>query len=387
MIAARHTVLALLCLAAFALGACAELTPRPSPGAGASEGPTGERRWSDGRLPRYAGPPAQAGEQAPLKVGLLLPLSGPYAAYGENLKAAAEMAVDDASGRSLELIAGDTAGDGEGAVDAAQAALAVGAAALIGPVTPARSEAVAAAAAEAKAPAFFLHADRRAIGPGVYVMGFAPEAGATRIVDFARRKGVTDLAVLAPDDAFGRAALRGAEAAAAARRMRIVHAERLAADAAPADALARVIAAAGPDGAVFLPFPATRLAELGIDGGAPGPMLLGLEAGAGFNGGYFVGVDPAASAAFRRRYAARFGQPPARGAAIVYDVTALLAAAAEDVSGQAIGVGHVATPEGYRGAAGPFRLTVDGGVRRGLAVLRIGANGPKVIEPAAPLAR
>ncbi|KQO60559.1 MULTISPECIES: branched-chain amino acid ABC transporter substrate-binding protein [unclassified Methylobacterium] len=66
-----------------------------------------------------SGAVAQSAAQAPIRIGLSLPLTGPDAAFGQGLRAGAEQAVADlnratgASGRKLALVVADDAGDGK----------------------------------------------------------------------------------------------------------------------------------------------------------------------------------------------------------------------------------------------------------------------------------
>lgn len=394
----RQIAVSVLAAALLALGGCVDgLTANPVPD-GAGDKRIEDRRWSKSRLPRYGREARATAASTPLKLGLLAPLTGPYAAYGRNLVDAALLAAEENDlERPVELLPHDTAGTAAGAARAVADALGEGVAALIGPVVPDAAPDVVAAAVAARAPLLMLHADRRWLEPGVYAVGHAPEAGATRVVDYAYRRNVRSLAALAPDAAYGLAALRGMQAAAAARSMRIAHVETLAPDAPAAAigaAVGRALKAAGPDGALFLPYPpealgpfADALAALGAD---RRPLLLGLEtwqsaslaALPGFENAVYAGVDPATTAGFRRRYAARFDTPPARGVELAYDVTAMLAHAGRTIGGQALGPHHLVTPEGYRGLAGPFRLTRDGVVARAYAIVGVRDGRLETLEPA-----
>ena len=66
-----------------------------------------------------SGAGAQNAAQAPIRIGLSLPLTGPDAAFGQGLRAGAEQAVADlnratgAPGRKLALVVADDAGDGK----------------------------------------------------------------------------------------------------------------------------------------------------------------------------------------------------------------------------------------------------------------------------------
>ena len=365
--------------------------------AGCAEQPTLERtvdldagrRWTGGQVPRYGGETAPAAA-TPLRLGLLTPLTGRFGPYGRNLANAAMLALFDIDRPpGLELRPQDTGGTARGGANAAVAALADGAVALIGPATAPGARAAATVANSYRAPIMALTADRSIAAPGVYPSKRAPEAGAARIVDYAYRQGVRRLVAVAPDNASGRGAVRGMQGAALARRMDILGVAQLPPDAASAakqSALQQAIAAAGPDGAVFLPYPARELTSL-LAAVAPNdpPFLLGLEDwdGArladtpGFARAVFAGVDPIPAARFRRRFDAAFGEPPVRDAALVYDLTAMF--------GQIAAEGGPVDPargSGYQGVEGPFRPTRDGIVLRGYAVIGLRDGRPAVLEPA-----
>src|SRR3546814_2918644 len=78
----------------------------------------------------------------PVKVGLLLPLSGSRADVGQALLNAAQLALFDLGGERFTLVVRDTKGTPEGAAAAAEAALAEQAVLLLGPLFATSAEAV-----------------------------------------------------------------------------------------------------------------------------------------------------------------------------------------------------------------------------------------------------
>lgn len=368
--------------AALLVGCAARPTLERAPNLGAG------LRWTGGQVPRYGGDAAPAAA-TPLGVGLLAPLTGRFARYGRNLTNAALLALFDTNRPpGLELRPHDTGGTARGGANAAVAAIADGAAALIGPVTAAGARGAADVANSYRAPIMALTADRSIAAPGVYPSKRAPEAGAARIVDYAYRQGVRRLAAIAPDTGVGRGAVRGMQGAALARRMEVVGMAVLPPDASAAakqSAFRQAVAEVGADGAVFLPYGPRDLApfDAAISAAAP-PLLLGLEDwdGArlaetpGFARAVFAGVDPIPAAQFRRRFAATFGEAPVRDAALVYDLTAMF--------GQIAAEGGPVDPArgpGFEGVEGPFRPTRDGIVLRGYAVIGLRDGRPAVLEP------
>lgn len=359
-------------------------------------------RWTEARVPRYAGQSTAQAATAPnaaaLRVGLLLPLTGPDQALGAGLLNAATLAVfESGSTRAVELAPRDTGGTAEGAGAAAIAALAAGAEALLGPVDAEVAAYPVDAATAAATPTLLLSADRTLAAPGVFAAGIAPEAGATRVLDFAYRQGVRRVALLAPPTARGQAAARGLEGAAFARQMEIARAEFISADA-PAAAIETAVRDAmrslGPGGALFLPYPASQTAPfaaaLEAVEIADRPLLMGLAdwgdpsiaAHTAFEGAVFAGPDPAPIVAFSRRYTASFGSAPPPGAALVYDMTAMLAAAGAGAAGRGFGTFDLTAGPGFVGVEGPFRVGRDGVVERRLAIVGVRNGRFQVLEPA-----
>ena len=94
-------------------------------------------------------PGAVAETQAPVRIGLSAPLTGPDAAFGQGLRLGAEQAVAEinraggASGRKLALVVGDDAGDGRQGVALARRFAAEGISLVVGPLSSAVTALVA----------------------------------------------------------------------------------------------------------------------------------------------------------------------------------------------------------------------------------------------------
>ena len=143
----------------------------------------------------------------PAKVGLLVPLSGPGAALGEDLLDAAQLALFDVGRTDLELLPRDTGDQPQKAEAAARSALDAGAELLIGPLYGRSALAVAPVAAARGVNVIAFSNDASVARPGLYVLGFRPEEQIERIVRYAAAQGRTRFAALAPEDAYGARAL------------------------------------------------------------------------------------------------------------------------------------------------------------------------------------
>lgn len=138
-----------------------------------------------------------------VRVGMLLPLSGPRSQTGQALLQAAQMALFDFADPRLVLVPRDTRGTAAGASQAAQEALSAGAELILGPVF---ADEVAAAANITRAAGRNMIAfstDRRVAGNGVFLLSFLPEQEVVRMMSYARSRGLTRIAALVPRTAYG----------------------------------------------------------------------------------------------------------------------------------------------------------------------------------------
>jgi ABC-type branched-subunit amino acid transport system substrate-binding protein len=441
----RHAFfcLAWLLLAPLLLSACAQqrVAPEPSPGPAPSRTVEPARAPVSAEPiqpePGATAPPAPAepaanlvppGVAEPVLVALLLPLSGPHASLGQSLLDAASLAMAELAGPNLVLLPRDTGGTGDGARRAAEAALQQGARLILGPVF---RDAVQGAAEPARArgvPVVAFSTDRSVAGNGVYLLGFTPGQQVERVVKFAADKGMRRFAVLAPSSPYGYAVVQelqatigtyglqlasvqfygadgeGAEAAVKAigeyeaRRVRLKRRRAELAGIGDAEARRALRRLANADTYGELPFDALLLPEGGqvLRQVAPllpyydidGVRLLGtglwddptLAREPSLAGGWYAAPSPAVAGDFQRRYKTAYGVEPPRIASLAYDATALAVVLAQ--SGNRFDVSILNAASGFAGSDGIFRFRPDGVAERGLAVLEIGRDGVKVVDPA-----
>jgi len=155
------------------------------------------------------GPPGQAAAPAtgPLKVGLLLPLSGNGATVGTEMLNAAQMALFDLGEDRFQLLPRDTKGSPAEAAGAARGLIAGGARLLLGPLFSAEVTAVKPVAQGAGVSVLAFSNDWTRAGDGTFIVGLVPADQVARIVGFAQLRGLARLAVLAPRDPYGEAVL------------------------------------------------------------------------------------------------------------------------------------------------------------------------------------
>ena len=136
----------------------------------------------------------------PKLIAVLLPLTGRFSAIGSELKTAVQLA--PASGTSWLFL--DTRGEPEGAVAAVEAAVAKGAAAILGPVGEREAIAAARAAALRGVPiAMLAPADGADPASGVFRMVDSPGDEGRAVAQLAVDESFPTVAVFAPRDDVG----------------------------------------------------------------------------------------------------------------------------------------------------------------------------------------
>jgi ABC-type branched-subunit amino acid transport system substrate-binding protein len=146
-------------------------------------------------------------EQAPVDatlIAVLLPMSGPYAAIGEELWAGMALALDEKSATRITVF--DTLGTEEGARRAVQAARDAGALLALGPAGRNESRAAARAAAAVELPIALLAPEAEATDAeaGVFRLALSPSFEAEQAAIVAVELGYRLLAIMTPRDALGR---------------------------------------------------------------------------------------------------------------------------------------------------------------------------------------
>lgn len=342
---------------------------------------------------RSMAPPPQAPNAQPRRIALLLPLSGPQAAVGESLMKASMLAVQELTPPTVEISVHDTA---KGAAAAFAAAKAAGAQAVIGPLFSADVQAIRADAAASNIPVLALTNDTNLAGQNTYVMGFWPGAQISRVLTHAQRRGLRNIAVLLPDDAYGRTVEASLTVLTApARLATVVRYAPASTDYTPV--VSQLAQARGQYDALLIPAGGTQLIGLlqalgqqdllKATNGRP-VQLLGsglwdepeLQKRPELNGAWYAAPDPTARINFNGRYQRAFGDQPVRIASLAYDATALisvLAARNWPYTAQALTQG-----QGFDGVDGLFRLQTNGLVDRGLAILQFSPTGLQTIEAA-----
>ena len=144
--------------------------------------------------------PAKPDDQ--LRIGLILPFSGPYAALGRDIARGAELALFQLQDKKIEIFYFDTKG-GSHAAEAAREAVAAKVDILIGPLfTNSVMEARTILNASA-VPVISLSNNIQAAAPGHWVLGYLPEQQIDHLLGHVISQNKGKIAILAAEDPFG----------------------------------------------------------------------------------------------------------------------------------------------------------------------------------------
>jgi branched-chain amino acid transport system substrate-binding protein len=199
------------------------------------------------RVPPPEPPAQQAQPERPkeIKVGLMLPLSGPAAALGQDMLQSAQMALFDVGPNDVVLLPRDDGGTAEGARRAATELVRENVEVIIGPLYSQAVQATSPIAQQAGIPVLAFSNVASVATTDTYLLGFRPEEQVARVVQFAIQnverqpdvieryvpgaeggaagaapgsqstdfgpivnRGPVRIAALAPDDAYGATALQ-----------------------------------------------------------------------------------------------------------------------------------------------------------------------------------
>lgn len=369
-------MLAVLLALALALAACA---PKGKPGSAAKP------------------PDRVADNSGRVRVALLLPLSGRYAAIGKSMENAAHMAVMEAGSRKLTVLSFDTAGTATGASAAARKAIAAGARLIVGPLFRDAVAAVKRRAASARINVLAFSNSESVAGGNVFLLSFLLRQQVDRIVRHAAANGFSEIGVLAPASSTGERIVMYAEAAALRHGAEIRRTAFYPRKRAAMRKRIEAFAEEPPYRAVLIHAGGNRLRTVaGLlalnDVLPPDYQYLGisnwndpgLRSENILRGGWFAAPEPEISARFAGRYEGVFKAKPDRFASMAYDAVALAAALAERALPKRNPFTRRALtdPNGFLGADGVFRFRENGLIERGLAVLEVRRNGFRVVEPA-----
>lgn len=375
-------------------------------------------------------------EAEPVKVALLLPLTGEASPTGQLLLKAAQLSFFDHAPEEFELLIRDTEGSHLKAHSVAQEVISEGAELIIGPLFRNSVASLRDIARDNGVAVLAFSNDQSIAAEGVYTLSTSPEEEIQALLSFARQRGLKRFAFLVPDNGYGERLLTAARQAlyelggllvrsesyqpglgdqrAAAQaiadyaernqayKKRVLELEQQETKAAeeeleklkgrdtldPPDYEAIFVAAGGKDLLTLAPL----LNYYDVDPAEVqymGPSLWddpSLAREPTLINSWFAGQSQQNWPDFARRYQGIYGQVPDPLAALAYDAVALAAIIARnaEVSSTAVDYSssNLSNPSGFMGLSGFFRLNSNGKTDHALAIKTLRKNSVEVIDPA-----
>lgn len=366
-------------------------------------------------------------------VAMLLPLSGKASTYGQGLKNAAMMAIEDAGNSRLTVRFYDTQSSPEGADSAVRQAINEGNVLILGPLMSAEVSAAERIASSYNIPLISFSTSPEVLKHGVYTLGLLGSEQSERIIAYAASQNRRKIALLIPDTSAGINLAKAALKSAAANNGEIVKIafyppetldfgeivktmtdyETRSAEVNKIKSKLTVLAEAGDASAarelkqlkttytagevdfdaVLIPETGSRLKSAAAmfgyyDVSYPDVLFLGTTVWENTNLSkettLYHGVYPEMSRVhndyFNKKYQDYFGEAPNQLYSFAYDGIALASALSRKNSDN---LNELITAEdGYIGINGAFRIMTDGTNRHALNIMEVTADGPKVLNKA-----
>ncbi len=342
-----------------------------------------------------APPPVTAGlpdDQKHHRIALLVPLSGKNAGIGQSLANATTMALLDTKADNIRMTSYDTA---KGATVAAQNAIRDGNKLIIGPLLSDNVVATADIARPAGVPILSFSNDSGVAGNNVFILGHIPSQSITRVVNYAKSRGMTRFAALVPNGVYGQRA-----SSTLLRQVKdiggtVVSIQTFNRDSQSIEAATKKLAQNGDFEAVLLADNgdmAIKAAPYIRENASGTAKILGTDlwntssnlAGApSIRGAWFASVSDSLYKQYADRYRARYGEAPFRLSSLGYDSVLLTVKVARNWKvGSPFPINQLTDKGGFIGLDGVFRFKADGISERALEVQEIRNGSFATIDPA-----
>lgn len=357
----------------------------------------GQPTQSTQQLPTAAGRTLGTG---PVRVALLLPLTGDVATVGASMANAAELAVDFVQSQSsqqlnITVVVKDTGGNAQIAAQKASEAITEGASLILGPLKAESVQAAGGVARSAGIPMIGFSNNSGAASAGVYLLNVLPEVEAKRTLSYAQTQGKQAVAAIVPATSYGQIQEGAFRQAAAELGMTVRAVYQYSNETEARNAVAQItpFLQQGAIDTLFLPDRATApsigvlLEQAGID--KSNLMIVGSLDWAGdtiipqtsyLAGAIYPAVDETGLAALRPQYQARYGSEPHPFSTLAYTAVLLANTSSLSMSLPRYDRTQLTRPSGFGGRDGLFRFLADGRSQYSLAIKQITIGGAQQID-------
>lgn len=349
-------------------------------------------------------PSGQTFGRGPVRVALLLPLSGDasLAGVGTSMANAARLAIQAVENNpsipeNITILLKDTGTTTAGATQAATQALQEGARLILGPLRADQVTATGAVARAAGVPVVGFSNNTGAAGPGVYLLNVLPETEVRRSMGYTQRQGRRAFAAIVPTTDFGRIQQGAFRQAGADLGLNIRAVYEFSSEAEARTAVQQVapLLLGGSIDALFLPDRATApsfgllLEEARVPQGS-----VQIVGSADWNGDqaiastpYLAGaiypaVDDAGYQALLPEYRRQFNDTPHALATIGYTAATLANTSSLATSVPPYDRARLTAANGFSGRDGTFRFHADGRSDYALLIKQVTLGGANVVDAA-----
>ena len=350
-------------------------------------------------LPPVTGPSFGTG---PVRVALLLPLSGDIASVGQSMSNSAQLAIDfieqtASISSNITIVVKDTAGSSSIAAAKASEAVSEGASLILGPLRADSVRAAGAVASSAGIPIIGFSNNSGAASPGVYLLNVLPETEVKRSLSYAQSQGKQSVAAIIPNTEFGQIQEAAFRQVAANLGIPVRGIYRFSNEIEARNAVAQIVPflKEGTIDTLFIPDRSTAssfgalLEEAGIVKGSL--LLIGSLDWAGdvviqqtpfLTGAIYPSVDESGLAALRPSYEAKFGMAPHALSTISYTAVLLANSQSLSQSEPRYQSAQLIRPSGFNGRDGLFRFLADGRSEYALVIKQVLIGNAQTIEGA-----
>ncbi|MAE51288.1 MAG: penicillin-binding protein activator [Micavibrio sp.] len=344
----------------------------------------------------------------PVKVAILLPLSGQHETLGQAMLNAAQMALFEVGHNAFELMPRDTKGNASGAAEAARNAVQNGAQLVLGPLFSNSVRAAKPITRGAGVNMVAFSTDWTLADNSTFMMGFLPFDQVSRVVDFAVSQGIRNVGVFSPATDYGDTIIGAYNNISYQAGLNTVATKRFAPNTSRLSSDMRAFSdydarkdtdAPPPMDAIFMPVGgemARTVASVASQYNMRPDQVRRLGTGLwddenlasepALQGAWFAAPSPSLRKGFERRYFEIYAISPPRLTSLAYDATALAAILARNglkTTGRpSFDSVSIENPNGFAGIDGIFRFREGGLVERGLAVLEFRNGTMRVIDEA-----
>ena len=336
----------------------------------------------------------------PVRVALLLPLTGDSAAVGTSMARGAELAMDFIAqnaniNENITLVLKDTGSSVQTAAAAAQQAVSEGVSLILGPLRADQVTAAGGVARSAGIPLIGFSNNSGAAQPGVYLLNVLPESETRRSLGYAKSVGKRAFAGIFPSSDYGRIQQSAFTQAAADLGLRVVGVYTFGSEA-EARAVVQQLAPLLQSGQVdtlFLPDRATApsfgvlFEEAKVAGGA-----IQIVGSADWNGdqnimntpwlagAIYPAVDDAGYQAILPLYQQKFGGTPHPFVTLAYTGVVLANVSSLSLGTPRYDRAQLTTAGGFNGRDGVFRFLPNGRSEYALVIKKVTIGGAQLVD-------